>query len=160
MEDRQITSIYTDGSSRGNPGPGGWGAILKYREHTKELSGSYRRTTNNRMELLAVINALSNMKKDGAVIEVYSDSKYVVDSVNKNWVFNWEKEGFGRRTNADLWRRFLELYRRFEVKMIWVKGHASNMYNNRCDTIATCASSNENREFWLVDEEYELLKES
>ena len=161
MEDKsQIVSIYTDGSSRGNPGPGGWGAILKYKQHTMELSGSYRRTTNNRMELMAVINALSNLKKEGLDIEVYSDSKYVVDSVLKKWVFKWEEEGFGRRTNADLWVKFLELYRRFNIKMIWVKGHASNMYNNRCDTIATCASSNENREKWLEDTEYELLKKS
>ena len=151
-----IIQIYCDGSARNNgKGPGGWGVVLKYKEHTKELSGSFRRTTNNRMELIAVINALSSIKKDGVSIEIYSDSRYVIDSVERKWVFNWQKQGFVHRTNADLWMQFLELYQKFNIKMIWVKGHASNIYNNRCDTIATCASSNENRENWLVDIFYE-----
>jgi ribonuclease HI len=152
-----ITKIYTDGSSRGNPGPGGWGAILKYKEHVKELSGSYRHTTNSRMELMAAVEALSQIKREGVNIEIYSDSKYVVDSVEKKWLFKWEKDNFEDRANADLWKRFVELYRKFKVKMIWVKGHSSNQDNNRCDELATSASANENKSNWLIDTNYEKL---
>ncbi len=154
----QLVQIFGDGSSRGNPGPSGWGVILKYKQHIMEISGAYRLSTNNRVELISIIEALSSMKREGLSIEIYSDSKYVIDSVEKKWVFNWEKENFKDRTNADLWIRFLELYRKHNIKMIWVKGHASNMYNNRCDTLATCASSNENKENWKIDIFYESIK--
>ena len=122
--------IFTDGSSRGNPGPGGYGVILRCGEHYKELSGGFAETTNNRMELTAVIVGI-----------LYSDSRYVVDSVNKGWVFGWERKRFEKRLNADLWMRFLEVYRRHRVRFVWVKGHADNPMNNRCDQLAVAAAT-------------------
>ncbi len=136
----QIT-IYTDGSSRGNPGPGGYGAILMSGRHRKELSGGFSVTTNNRMELMAVIVALETLKKPGSHVLVYSDSKYVVESVEKKWVFGWEKNGFKKKANPDLWERFLAIYRKHHVKFKWVKGHADNPFNNRCDELAVEAAS-------------------
>lgn len=132
----EIVRIYTDGACSGNPGPGGIGVILMYKDKVKEISEGYKHTTNNRMELRAVIRGLQMLKKKGLTIEVYSDSKYVVDSVEKGWVFNWEKKGFVGRANTDLWKKFLELYDEHNVKFIWVKGHASNEFNNRCDVLA------------------------
>ena len=108
--------IYTDGSSRGNPGPGGYGAILIYGQHTKELSAGFRKTTNNRMELLAVIVSLEKLTREGLDVVVTSDSKYVVDAVEKGWVFNWERKGFKKAKNPDLWRRLLKIYRKHNVK--------------------------------------------
>ena len=127
--------IFTDGSSRGNPGPGGYGVILRCGEHYKELSGGFAETTNNRMELTAVIVGLEAVKRPNAEIILYSDSRYVVDSVNKGWVFGWERKRFEKRLNADLWIRFLEVYRRHRVRFVWVKGHADNPMNNRCDQL-------------------------
>ena len=121
--------IFTDGSSRGNPGPGGYGVILRCGEHYKELSGGFAETTNNRMELTAVIVGLEAVKRPNAEIILYSDSRYVVDSVNKGWVFGWERKRFEKRLNADLWMRFLEVYRRHRVRFVWVKGHADNPMN-------------------------------
>lgn len=135
----QLT-IYTDGASRGNPGRGGYGAILKWGDKEKELSEGFRLTTNNRMELLAVIKALEALKKDGLYIQIFTDSEYVVNSIEKGWVFGWEKKGFAGKKNADLWSRFLALYRRHHIKMNWVKGHANNALNNRCDILATRAA--------------------
>lgn len=135
-----MISIYTDGASRGNPGPGGFGAVLLYGAHRKELSEGYRLTTNNRMELLSVIAALEALKKEDAAVTVYSDSKYVVDSVEKKWVFGWEKKNFKDKKNSDLWIRFLNVYRKHKVKFVWVKGHASNTENNRCDELAVAAA--------------------
>jgi ribonuclease HI len=139
-----MISIYTDGASRGNPGPGGFGAIMIYGTLRKELSDGFRLTTNNRMELLSVIIALEALKKDGAAVTVYSDSKYVVDSVEKKWVFGWEKKNFKEKKNSDLWMRFLVVYRKHNVKFVWVKGHASNKENNRCDELAVAAAQGAN----------------
>ena len=133
--------IFTDGSSRGNPGPGGYGVILRCGEHYKELSGGFAETTNNRMELTAVIVGLEAVKRPNAEIILYSDSRYVVDSVNKGWVFGWERKRFEKRLNADLWMRFLEVYRRHRVRFVWVKGHADNPMNNRCDKLAVAAAT-------------------
>jgi len=135
-----MITIYTDGCSRGNPGPGGFGTVLLSGHHRKELAEGYRLTTNNRMELLAVIKGLEALKKTGSHVTVYSDSKYVVDSVEKKWVFGWEKKDFKNKMNPDLWMRFLNVYRRHHVKFVWVKGHASNELNNYCDQIAVEAS--------------------
>ena len=135
-----MLKIYTDGASRGNPGPGGFGVVMIYGEHRKEISEGYKYTTNNRMELLSVIVALESLKKDGTAATVYSDSKYVVDAVELKWVFGWEKKHFKDKKNPDLWMRFLKVYRRHHIKFVWVKGHASNAENNRCDELAVAAA--------------------
>ncbi len=131
--------IFTDGACSGNPGPGGWGAILRFGNVEKEVSGGEASTTNNRMELMAAIESLSLLKEPCAV-DLYSDSKYLVDSVTKGWLLSWEKAGFIRRgkavPNTDLWKRLLVLIRTHHVDFIWVKGHADNPYNNRCDEMA------------------------
>ncbi|MCW3124749.1 MAG: ribonuclease [Bacteroidetes bacterium] len=132
--------IYTDGSSRGNPGPGGYGTILKYGQHERELSQGYRLTTNNRMELLATIVGLETLTRDGLEVVIYSDSKYVVESVEKKWVFGWEKKNFKDKKNVDLWIRFLNVFRRHKVKFIWIKGHNDHPFNERCDVLATTAA--------------------
>ncbi len=137
-----MITIYTDGSAKGNPGPGGYGVILMKGEHRKEISEGFRLTTNNRMELLSVIVALEALKNPGENVKVYSDSKYVVDAVEKGWIFGWEKKNFKDRKNPDLWMRFLKIFRKHKVKFIWVKGHADNPFNNRCDELAIAASSN------------------
>jgi ribonuclease HI len=135
-----MISIYTDGAARGNPGPGGFGVVMLAGVHRKELSEGFRMTTNNRMELLSVIVALETLKKPGSIVTIYSDSKYVVDSVEKGWVFKWEKKYFAGKKNADLWQRFLRVYPKHKIKFHWVKGHASNVENNRCDELAVAAS--------------------
>ena len=132
--------IYTDGSSRGNPGRGGYGTILKYGQHERELSQGYRLTTNNRMELLATIVGLETLTRDGIDVVIYSDSKYVVESVEKKWVFGWEKKNFKDKKNVDLWIRFLNIYRKHKVKFIWIKGHNDHPFNERCDVLATQAA--------------------
>lgn len=136
-------TIYTDGACSGNPGPGGWGAILMYGEHKKEISGGDPQTTNNRMELLAVISALE-LLKEACVVDLYSDSKYVIDALQQGWAKNWKKNGWKRKTgpalNPDLWDRLLTLYDKHEVNLHWVKGHADNPYNNRCDELAVAES--------------------
>jgi ribonuclease HI len=135
----QIT-MYTDGSALGNPGPGGYGVVLMSGPHRKEISAGYRLTTNNRMELLAVIVGLEALKADGNDVTIYSDSKYVVDSVSKGWLFDWERKNFKDRKNDDLWRRFLAIYRRHRVCFVWIKGHAENPENELCDRMANgCA---------------------
>lgn len=133
-------TIYTDGSSRGNPGRGGFGVVLLSPPHRKELSAGFRLTTNNRMELLAVIVGLEALKFDGCDVTVYSDSQYVVNAVDKGWVFGWEKKGFAGKKNADLWMRFLKVYRRHKVRFVWIKGHADNPENERCDRLAVAAA--------------------
>lgn len=135
-----MISIYTDGASRGNPGPGGFGAVMLFGALRKEISEGFRLTTNNRMELLSVIVALEALKKEDSAATVYSDSKYVVDSVEKKWVFGWEKKHFKDKKNADLWIRFLNVYRKHKIRFVWVKGHASNTENNRCDELAVAAA--------------------
>lgn len=135
-----MINIYTDGASRGNPGPGGYGVVLLYGNLRKELSEGFRLTTNNRMELLSVIAGLECLKKDGTAVTIYSDSKYVVDAVEQKWVFGWEKKNFKDKKNPDLWIRFLRIFRKHQVKFVWVKGHATNKENNRCDELAVAAA--------------------
>jgi len=145
--------IYTDGSSRGNPGPGGFGVILMYNNHRKEISGGYRRTTNNRMELLAVITGLEAITKKELPVVVYSDSQYVVKAIEEGWLKNWIRTDFkGGKKNKDLWTRYYHLAQKMNVKLKWVKGHADNPYNNRCDELATSAADGNNL---AVDEGYE-----
>ena len=133
--------LYTDGSSRGNPGPGGYGVVLKCGTHYKELSEGFEETTNNRMELLAVTVGLEAIKRENAEVIVYSDSTYVVKAVNEGWVFGWEKKNFDKKANPDLWIRFLEVYRKHRVRFIWIKGHAGHPENERCDALAVAAAS-------------------
>ena len=144
--------IYTDGSAKGNPGNGGYGIVMISGEYRKELKQGFRLTTNNRMELLAVIVALESIKTEKCDVTVYSDSKYVVDSVEKKWVFNWEKTNFKKKKNPDLWLRFLKIYRKHKVTFIWVKGHANNKENERCDALAVEAAEGDNL---LNDQWYE-----
>jgi len=133
-------TMYTDGAARGNPGPGGYGVILISGSHRKELSAGYRLTTNNRMELLAVITGLEALKKQNCTVTIYSDSRYVVDSVEEGWVFLWESKRFKNKKNPDLWIRFLQSYRKHRVMFRWVKSHAENPLNERCDRMAVEAS--------------------
>ena len=135
-----MISIYTDGASRGNPGPGGFGVVMIAGTHRKEISEGFKLTTNNRMELMSVIVALESLKKEDTAATVYSDSKYVVDSIELKWVFGWEKKNFKDKKNPDLWKRFLKIYRHHKIKFVWVKGHASNVENNRCDELAVEAA--------------------
>lgn len=144
--------IYTDGAAQGNPGKGGYGIVMISGPHRKELSQGFRLTTNNRMELLSVIVALETLKFEGSIVTIYSDSRYVVDAVEKKWVFDWVKKGFKDKKNVDLWKRFLLIYPKHKVKFIWVKGHADNPENNRCDELAVAAAKSGNL---LVDIEYE-----
>ncbi len=136
--------IYTDGAARGNPGPGGYGIILMSGNLRKELSAGYQHTTNNRMELLAVIVALESLKIPGSDVTIYTDSKYVADAVTKGWVFTWVKKRFKGKKNQDLWMRFLDIYPKHQVKFVWVKGHADNPFNERCDELAVNASMQQN----------------
>jgi ribonuclease HI len=133
-------TIYTDGAARGNPGPGGYGAVLMSGQFRKELSGGFEMTTNNRMELLAVIVALEALKIENSQVTIYSDSKYVVDAVEKGWIWNWVKIRFKGKKNEDLWLRFLKIYQKHKVKFVWVKGHADTPENERCDQLAVEAS--------------------
>jgi ribonuclease HI len=135
-----MITIYTDGASRGNPGPGGFGTILMYKQHKKELSQGFRMTTNNRMELLAVIRGLEALKGQGHRVTVYSDSKYVVDAVKNGWIWNWQKKGFKGKKNMDLWQQFIPLYNKHQVDFKWVKGHDGNYFNERCDQLAVEAA--------------------
>lgn len=137
--DRKV-KIWSDGSSKGNPGRAGFGSILEFNGKRKEISEGFKISTNNRMELMGVIRALQLFKSDGWDIEVYTDSKYVVDSFNKKWVFNWEKQGFAGRTNSDLWIEFLREVRKHNMKFIWIKGHNGHPENERCDVLATTAA--------------------
>ena len=149
---RPKITIYTDGAARGNPGNGGYGIVMLFGEHRKELSQGFQHTTNNRMELLAVIVALETLKIPGCDVTVYTDSKYVADAVEKKWVFNWVKTRFKGKKNADLWMRFLGIYKKHVVRFIWVKGHANNPLNERCDELAVEASLGDNL---LKDEGYQ-----
>ena len=137
-------NIYTDGAAKGNPGPGGYGVILEYTQHKKELSSGFRLTTNNRMELLAVIIGLESIKSPKQSVMIFSDSKYVVDAINKGWVFEWEKKKYKKKKNPDLWQRFLVIYRKHNVSFTWVKGHAGHAENERCDQLAVDAANNNN----------------
>ncbi len=137
-----MVHIYTDGACSGNPGKGGYGIVMEWvgKPYHKEFSDGYLRTTNNRMELMAVIFALEQLKKEGTEVIIFSDSKYVVDAVEKKWVFNWEKKGFAGKKNSDLWQRFLKVYRKHKVSFVWVKGHNNHKQNERCDELAVQAA--------------------
>ncbi|CAN5428641.1 ribonuclease HI [soil metagenome] len=157
MSGTQVVTMYTDGSSRGNPGRGGYGVILMAGQHRKELSAGYRLTTNNRMELLAVIKGLEALKKSGTEVHIYSDSKYVVNSVEKGWLQGWIRNDFkGGKKNKDLWLEYYKLAAQHKVKFFWVRGHSTNPYNNRCDILATEAADGGNL---LVDEGYEAISD-
>jgi ribonuclease HI len=134
-------TIYTDGASSGNPGPGGFGVVLISGKHRLEKSAGFRLTTNNRMELMAVIEGLESLKIHGSRVIVYTDSKYVADSVEKGWVFQWEAKAFKKKKNPDLWIRFLKIYRKHKVRFVWIKGHANNTENEICDRLAVEAYS-------------------
>lgn len=153
MENKEI-HVYTDGSSRGNPGPGGYGIVMEQKgsNYFKEFSEGFRKTTNNRMELLAVVEALKKIKKDNQKIIVYTDSKYVVNSVEKKWVFTWQKNNFKKKKNIDLWLEFLKEYKKHSVKLKWIKGHNDHPQNERCDSLAVEASK---KETLLIDKGYE-----
>jgi len=145
-------NLYTDGSAKGNPGKGGYGIVLIAGKHYKEISQGFRYTTNNRMELLAVIVGLEHLKSNKSDVVVFSDSKYVVDSVVKKWVFQWQKKGFKGKKNIDLWKRFLFIYHKHNVSFQWVKGHAGHPENEKCDQLAVEASDFKEL---LVDQGYE-----
>ena len=145
-------TVYTDGAAKGNPGNGGYGIVLLSRSHRKEIKEGFRLTTNNRMELLAVIVALESVKKLKSEITVYSDSKYVVDAIEKNWLFSWEKTNFKKKKNPDLWIRFLQVFRKHKVSFVWVRGHSNNKENERCDVLAVQAAESNNL---LIDKWYE-----
>ena len=148
--------IYTDGSAKGNPGKGGYGIVMLFQEHRKEISKGFRLTTNNRMELLAVIVGLESIKKLNEKVVVFSDSRYVVDAVEKGWLFSWEKTNFNKKKNPDLWIRFLKIYRKHSVSFTWVKGHANNVENERCDFLAVESSEKSDLK---IDDWYEKSKE-
>jgi ribonuclease HI len=155
-EQTDIIKIYTDGASRGNPGRGGYGAVLLWGKHKKELSKGYRLTTNNRMELMAVIAALEALKKNGLDLVIYSDSNYVVKAVMEGWLTKWIKTNFkGKIKNRDLWERYDELSKNHNIHFKWVKGHGENIFNNRCDILATEAADGNDL---LIDEGYEEKK--
>ena len=147
-----MITIYTDGASRGNPGPGGYGAVMLYKQHRKELSEGYRKTTNNRMELMAVIKALEALKGEGHQVTIITDSKYVMDTIEKRWLWAWLKKGFKGKKNEDLWRRFLNSYNKHQINFHWVKGHAGNKENERCDEMAVNSALGSHLQ---VDEGYE-----
>lgn len=164
-----MIEIYTDGASSGNPGPGGYGTILRtiYKGENpkfhgqlleKVFSGGYRRTTNNRMELMAVIIGLEAIKVLRQNVTVYSDSKYFIDAIEKKWVFGWIKKGFAGKKNKDLWLRLLDAYKLHNVKLVWVKGHAGHPLNERCDQLAVEASKNKNE--WKIDAVFEQNEKS
>jgi len=150
---QKMIEIFTDGAASGNPGPGGYGAILRSGKHYKELSQGYRKTTNNRMELLAVIKALEALKNINQTITIYSDSKYVIDSIEKRWLQGWVKKGFAGKKNKDLWLRYLEVSRLHQIKFIWVRGHAGHPENERCDELAVNAYKQKDL---LIDSVFEV----
>jgi ribonuclease HI len=144
--------IYTDGAAQGNPGPGGYGVVMKFKDAVRELAEGFRLTTNNRMELLAVIKGLEAIKKDGIAVTIYSDSKYVVDSVEKGWIWTWQKKNFDKKANPDLWQRYIPLHMKFKPKFVWIRGHAGHPENERCDFLAVQAAS---KGPLLIDDVYE-----
>ncbi len=140
-----MIELFTDGASSGNPGPGGYGTILRSGQHYKEISAGFRKTTNNRMELLAVIAGLEALKMPGQEVIVYTDSKYVADSVEKKWVFGWVAKNFAGKKNKDLWLRFLAVYKLHKVTFKWIKGHAGHPENERCDRLAVDAAKQKDK---------------
>lgn len=152
---KPVISIYTDGACSGNPGPGGYGIVLISGNLRKEVSQGYRKTTNNRMELLAVIVALEMLKVEGSDVTIYTDSKYVSEAVNQKWIYGWVKKGFKKVKNPDLWKRFLNIFPKHNVRIVWVKGHADNKENNVCDVLAVNASR---ASVLLIDEYFENMQ--
>jgi len=148
-----MIEIFTDGASSGNPGPGGYGVILRSGKHYKELSAGYRKTTNNRMELMAVIKGLEALKSINQSVTIYSDSKYVIDAIEKRWVYGWVQKGFKDKKNKDLWLRYLELSKFHNIKFIWVRGHAGHPENERCDVLAVAAGKQKDL---LIDSVFEM----
>ncbi len=144
--------LYTDGAARGNPGKGGYGAVLLYGKYSKEISGGFRLTTNNRMELMAVKAGLEALTKSDLTVDIFTDSKYVMDAFEKKWIWGWQKKGFKNIKNPDLWRSLLALYSKHIIKFIWVKGHSGNPMNERCDVLATEAADGGGLK---IDHEYE-----
>ncbi|MDZ7613038.1 MAG: ribonuclease HI [Flavobacteriaceae bacterium] len=149
-----MVHIYTDGACSGNPGKGGYGIVMEWvgKPYHKEFSEGFQMTTNNRMELLAVIVSLEQLKKEETEVIIFSDSKYVVDAVEKKWVFNWEKKSYSGKKNADLWQRFLRVYRKHKVSFVWVKGHNNHKQNERCDELAVQAAQ---ASFLKIDQGFE-----
>jgi ribonuclease HI len=145
-------TVYTDGAASGNPGPGGYGIVLKSGSHYKEISQGFRLTTNNRMELLAVIVAIEELKQENCEVDIYTDSRYVCDAVEKGWLFTWQRTNFKKKKNVDLWQRFLVIYPNHKLKFHWIKGHSSIAENEKCDELAVKASRQKDLN---VDEEYE-----
>ena len=146
-----MVELFTDGAAQGNPGPGGYGLILRAGKHYKELSQGFELTTNNRMELLAVIVGLEQLKKPGTTITIYSDSKYVVDATEQGWIKGWQARGFKKVKNVDLWKRFIEIAKQHNVKFVWIKGHAGHPENERCDELAVLAANSNQKS---IDSEY------
>jgi ribonuclease HI len=155
LELENCIELYTDGAASGNPGPGGYGVVLLYNNFRKEISGGYKHTTNNRMELMAVIVGLESITNKDLQVKIFSDSKYVVDAINLKWIYGWVKKRFKNVANVDLWLRFLKIYSADKHEFIWVKGHANNKENNRCDALAVAASKKNDLE---IDEGYEKVK--
>jgi len=149
-----MIEIFTDGASSGNPGPGGYGVILRSGQHYKEIYEGFRKTTNNRMELLAVIVGLESIKKLNQSVIIYSDSKYFIDAIDKRWVYGWMQKGFAGKKNKDLWLRLMAAYKLHQVKLVWVKGHAGHPQNERCDQMAVFASKDKAN--WHIDSVYEM----
>jgi ribonuclease HI len=156
---QEAVHIYTDGACSGNPGPGGYGIVMEWvgKPYKKELSEGFLRTTNNRMELLAVIVALEQLKQDNLDITVFSDSKYVTEAVNQDWIAAWKRRRFSNVKNPDLWRRFIKLYDKFKPKMVWIKGHNNHPQNERCDRLAVMASQKKDL---LIDSGFEAGKDT
>jgi ribonuclease HI len=153
MDLLNMIEIFTDGASSGNPGPGGYGVILRSGKHYKELSAGYRKTTNNRMELMAVIKGLEAIKSLNQSVTIYSDSKYVIDAIEKRWVYGWVQKGFKGKKNKDLWLRYLEISKLHNIKFIWVRGHAGHPENERCDVLAVAAGKQKDL---LIDSVFEM----
>ena len=147
-----MIQIFTDGAAQGNPGPGGYGTILRYGQHEKELREGFRLTTNNRMELMAVIAGLEAIRKKGIPVTIISDSKYVVEAIEKGWLWTWEKNNFKKKANPDLWKRYIPLHHKYKPRFKWIKGHAGHKENERCDQLAVEAAQGSNLR---VDQEYE-----
>lgn len=153
----EFIQLYTDGSSRGNPGPGGYGIVLKYKDKYKELSKGFRLTTNNRMELLAVIDGIRQLKTASLPVRIFSDSKYVIDSIQKGWVNGWMRTNFKGKKNKDLWLEYLEASKGLQIEFIWVKGHNGHPENEKCDELAVKAATGKNL---LIDTGYEAEQTS
>lgn len=155
MNAKDAIEIFTDGASKGNPGPGGYAAILNFKDYQKKIYAGFRLTTNNRMELMAVIKALELIKRDNIAIVIYTDSKYIVDAINKKWMFSWRNKNWNN-ANPDLWQILYNLYNKFDnIRFVWIKGHSGNPKNEECDTLAVSAAS---KAPLLIDEFYEKLK--